>query len=73
MFTIIGRRPGANYAKLTPMLDDALGYLQEAEQQGFLDIKVWNGSGHTLTLPEIHQTLSAVQSPKPKGTTTTKA
>jgi hypothetical protein len=55
------------------MLDDALGCLQEAEQQGFLDIKVWNGSGRTLTPPEMHQTLSAVQSPKLKGTTTTKA
>jgi hypothetical protein len=73
MFTIIGRRPGANYARVTPMLDNALGCLQEAEQQGFLGVKVWNGSGRTLTLSEIHQTLSAVQSPERKETTTNKA
>jgi hypothetical protein len=55
MFTITGWKPRANYARLTPALDDALGCLQGAEQQGFLGVEVWNESRRIVTLPEIHR------------------
>ncbi len=69
MFTVSGWRPGGRYEKVAPTLADAFGCLEEAEQQGFLGIKVRDETRRILTVPEMRRVLTAIESPEPKEPT----